>query len=83
MFGSELRFVSDFGALERAVIRLYGSLSAPTVTRYLRFKYFALRYLDRHGIRPARVLDFGCAYGAFGFFLARRDPGARIFLYDA
>jgi SAM-dependent methyltransferase len=83
MFGSELRWVPDFGPLERAAIRVYGSLSAPTVTRYLRFKYFALRFFDRRGIRPGKVLDFGCAFGAFGFALARRDPNARIFLYDA
>jgi SAM-dependent methyltransferase len=83
MFGSELRWVSDFGPLERAAIRLYGSLSAPTVTRYTRFKYFALKFFDQRGIRPGKVLDFGCAYGAFGFALARRDPMTRVFLYDA
>ncbi len=83
MFGSELRFVPAFGLLERAVIRLYGSLSAPTVTRYTRFKYFGLPYLRRQGIRPAKILDYGCAYGAFGFELARRDPNSRVFLYDA
>jgi SAM-dependent methyltransferase len=83
MFGSELRWLPEFGPLERAAIRVYGSLSAPTVTRYLRFKYFALRFLDRHGIRPRKVLDFGCAFGAFGFDLARRNPNARVFLYDA
>jgi SAM-dependent methyltransferase len=83
MFGSELRWVPDFGALERAAIRVYGSLSAPTVTRYLRFKYFALRFLDRNGMRPRKVLNFGCAFGAFGFALARRDPTTRVFLYDA
>jgi hypothetical protein len=32
-----------------------------------------LRFFDRHGIRPGKVLDFGCAFGAFGFDLARRD----------
>jgi SAM-dependent methyltransferase len=83
MFGSELRFVPEFGFLERAVIRLYGSLSAPTVTRYTRFKYFGLPYLRRQGIRPAKILDYGCAYGAFGFDLARRYPDAVVFLYDA
>jgi 2-polyprenyl-3-methyl-5-hydroxy-6-metoxy-1,4-benzoquinol methylase len=83
MFGSELRFVPEFGFLERAVIRLYGSLSAPTVTRYTRFKYFGLPYLRRQGIRPAKILDYGCAYGAFGFDLARRYPLARVSLYDA
>jgi SAM-dependent methyltransferase len=82
MFGSELRFVPEFGLLERAVIRLYGSLSAPTVTRYTRFKYFGLPYLRRQGIRPAKILDYGCAYGAFGFDLARKYPDARVFLYD-
>jgi SAM-dependent methyltransferase len=83
MFGSELRWLAEFGPLERIAIRVYGSLSAPTVTRYLRFKYFALRFLDRHGLRPDKVLDFGCAFGAFGFGLARRNPNARVFLYDA
>ena len=83
MFGSELRFVPEFGFLERAAIRLYGSLSAPTVTRYTRFKYFGLPYLRRQGIRPAKILDYGCAYGAFGFDLARRYPDAGVFLYDA
>ena len=82
MFGSELRWVPEFGVLERAAIRLYGSLSAPTVTRYTRFKYFGLPFLRRQGIGPAKVLDYGCAYGAFGFDLARRDPEARVFLYD-
>jgi hypothetical protein len=72
MFGSELRWVSDFGPLERTAIRIYGSLSAPTVTRYTRFKYFALKFFERRGIRPGKVLDFGCAFGAFGFALARR-----------
>ena len=83
MFGSELRFVPDFGLLDRAVIRLYGSLSAPTVTRYTRFKYFGLPYLRRQGMRPAKILDYGCAYGAFGFDLVRRYPDAHVFLYDA
>jgi SAM-dependent methyltransferase len=83
MFGSELRWVPEFGALERAAIRIYGSLSAPTITRYTRFKYFGLRFLRGQGIRPARILDYGCAYGAFGFDLARRDRDARVFLYDA
>jgi SAM-dependent methyltransferase len=83
MFGSELRWVPEFGTLERAAIRLYGSLSAPTVTRYTRFKYFGLKFLRRQGIRPGKVLDYGCAYGAFGFDLARRDPDSRVFLYDA
>ncbi len=83
MFGSELRFVPEFGALERAAIRLYGSLSAPTVTRYVRFKYFGLPFLRGRGIRPAKILDYGCAYGAFGFDLTRRDRDARVFLYDA
>jgi SAM-dependent methyltransferase len=83
MFGSELRWVPEFGPLERAAIRVYGSLSAPTVTRYMRFKYFGLRFFDRHGIRAGKVLDFGCAFGAFGFDLARRDRDARVFLYDA
>lgn len=83
MLGSELRFLPDFGPLERTVIRLYGTLSAPTVIRYTRFRYFALAYLDRHGIRPRRVLDFGCAFGSFGFALARRDPDADVFLYDS
>lgn len=83
MFGSELRWVPEFGALERAAIRIYGSLSAPTVTRYTRFKYFGLPFLRSRGIRPTRILDYGCAYGAFGFDLARRDRDARIFLYDA
>jgi SAM-dependent methyltransferase len=83
MFGSELRWVPEFGALERAAIRLYGSLSAPTVTRYTRFKYFVLPFLESQRIRPAKILDYGCAYGAFGFDLARRDREARIFLYDA
>ncbi len=82
MFGSELRWVPEFGPLERAAIRVYGSLSAPTVTRYLRFKYFALRFFRRQGIQPDKVLDFGCAFGAFGFALARRDRYARVFLYD-
>jgi SAM-dependent methyltransferase len=83
MFGSELRWVPEFGALERAAIRLYGSLSAPTVTRYTRFKYFGLRFLRDQGIQPGKILDYGCAYGAFGFELARRDRDARVFLYDA
>ena len=83
MFGSELRWVPEFGFLERAVIRLYGSLSAPTVTRYTRFKYFGLPYLRGQGIRPAKILDYGCAYGAFGFDLVRRYPDAGVFLYDA
>jgi SAM-dependent methyltransferase len=83
MFGSELRWVPEFGVLERAAIRLYGSLSAPTVTRYTRFKYFGLKFLRDHGIRPAKILDYGCAYGAFGFDLARRDDKAQVFLYDA
>jgi SAM-dependent methyltransferase len=83
MFGSELRWVPDFGQLERAVIRLYGSLSATTVTRYTRFKYFGLPVLRRQAIRPAKILDYGCAYGAFGFDLARRDRSAEVFLYDA
>jgi SAM-dependent methyltransferase len=83
MFGSELRFVPEFGFFERAVIRLYGSLSAPTITRYTRFKYFGLPYLRRQGIRPAKILDYGCAYGAFGFELARRYPEACVSLYDA
>jgi SAM-dependent methyltransferase len=83
MFGSELRFVPEFAFLERAVIRIYGSLSAPTVTRYTRFKYFGLPYLRRQGIRPAKILDYGCAYGGFGFDLARRYPNAGVFLYDA
>jgi len=82
VFGSELRYVSDFGPLERAAIRVYGSLSAPTVTRYLRFKYFALRFFDERGVQFGKVLDFGCAFGAFGFALARRDRNARVFLYD-
>jgi SAM-dependent methyltransferase len=56
---------------------------APTVTRYTRFKYFGLPYLRRQGIRPAKILDYGCAYGAFGFDLARRYPDAGVFLYDA
>jgi SAM-dependent methyltransferase len=83
MFGSELRWVPEFGAIERAAIRLYGSLSAPTVTRYTRFKYFGLRFFRRQRIRPAKILDYGCAYGAFGFDLARRDRSAQVFLYDA
>jgi SAM-dependent methyltransferase len=83
MFGSELRWVPEFGALERAAIRVYGSLSAPTVTRYTRFKYFGLRFLRDRGIRSVKILDYGCAYGAFGFDLARRDRAARVFLYDA
>ena len=83
MFGSELRWLPDFGPLERTFIRFYGTFSAPTVIRYTRFRYFALAYLDRHGIRPRRVLDFGCAFGAFGFALARRDPVAAVFLYDS
>jgi len=83
MFGSELRWVPEFGALERAAIRVYGSLSAPSVTRYTRFKYFGLKFLRRQGIRPGKVLDYGCAFGAFGFDLARRDRDARVFLYDA
>jgi SAM-dependent methyltransferase len=83
MFGSELRWVPEFGALERAAIHVYGSLSAPTVTRYTRFKYFGLRFLRRQGIHPAKILDYGCAYGAFGFDLARRDRSAKVFLYDA
>lgn len=83
MFGSELRWLPDFGPLERVAIRLYGSLSAKTVTRYTRFKYFALRFFDRNRIRPRKVLDFGCAFGGFGFALARRDPEARVFLHDA
>ena len=83
MFGSELRWVPEFDALERAAIGVYGSLSAPTVTRYTRFKYFGLRYLRGQGIRPAKILDYGCAYGAFGFELARRYRDAGIFLYDA
>ncbi len=83
MFGSELRWLPDFGPLERTVIRLYGTLSAPTVIRYTRFRHFALPFLDRQGIRPRKVLDFGCAFGAFGFALARRDPEAAVFLYDA
>lgn len=83
MFGSELRFLPDFGPLERTVIRLYGTLSAPTVIRYTRFKYFALRFLDRNRTRPRKVLDFGCAFGGFGFALARRYPEARVFLFDA
>lgn len=83
MFGSELRWVPEFGALERAAIRLYGSLSAPTVTRYTRFKYFGLPFFQAREIRPTRILDYGCAYGAFGFDLARRDREARVFLYDA
>jgi 2-polyprenyl-3-methyl-5-hydroxy-6-metoxy-1,4-benzoquinol methylase len=83
MFGSELRWLPEFGPLERTVIRLYGTLSAPTVIRYTRFRHFALAFLDRHGIRPRKVLDFGCAFGAFGFALARRDPEAAVFLYDA
>ena len=82
MFGSELRWVPEFGALERAGIRIYGSLSAPTVTRYTRFKYFGLKFLRQQGIRPGKILDYGCAYGAFGFDLARRDRDARVFLYD-
>jgi SAM-dependent methyltransferase len=83
MFGSELRWVPEFGALERAAIRVYGSLSAPTVTRYTRFKYFGLKFFRDQRIRPARILDYGCAYGAFGFDLARRDSDSRVFLYDA
>ena len=83
MFGSELRWVPEFGLLERAVIRMYGSLSAPTVTRYTRFKYFGRPFLRRQGLRPAKILDYGCAYGAFGFDLARRDPNSQVFLYDA
>jgi SAM-dependent methyltransferase len=83
VFGSELRWVPEFGALERAAIRIYGSLSAPTVTRYTRFKYFGLPFLRAQGIRPARILDYGCAYGAFGFDLARRYRDAQVFLYDA
>jgi SAM-dependent methyltransferase len=83
MFGSELRWVSEFGALERAAIRVYGSLSAATVTRYTRFKYFVLPFLGSQRIRPAKILDYGCAYGAFGFELARRDRSAKVFLYDA
>ncbi|HVE65502.1 MAG TPA: class I SAM-dependent methyltransferase [Thermoanaerobaculia bacterium] len=83
MFGSELRWLPDFGPLERTVIRFYGTISAPTVIRYARFRHFALAFLDRHGIRPRKVLDFGCAFGAFGFALARRDPEAAVFLHDA
>ena len=83
MFGSELRWVPEFGVLERAVIRIYGSLSAPTVTRYTRFKYFGLPFLRARGIRPAKILDYGCAYGAFGFDLARRYRDSQVFLYDA
>lgn len=83
MFGSELRWVPEFGTLERAAIRIYGSLSEPTVNRYTRFKYFGLKFFRRQGIRPGKVLDYGCAYGAFGFDLARRDRDARVFLYDA
>jgi SAM-dependent methyltransferase len=75
--------VSDFGPLDRTAIRVYGSPSAPTVTRYTRFKYFGLKFLDERGIRPGKVLDFGCAFGAFGFALARRDPLSRVFLYDS
>jgi SAM-dependent methyltransferase len=82
VFGSELRYLSDFRPLERAAIRVYGSLSAPTVTRYLRFKYFALRFFDERGVRFGKMLDFGCAFGAFGFALARRDRNAGVFLYD-
>ena len=81
-FGSELRWLPEFGAIERAAIRVYGSLSGPTVTRFLRFKYFALPFLERRGFRAEKILDFGCAFGAFGFELARRDPQARVFLYD-
>lgn len=82
-FGSELRHLPDFGPIERAAIRLFGTLSGPTVTRFIRFKNFALRYFERVGFRAETILDYGCAFGAFGFELARRDPKARVFLYDA
>jgi 2-polyprenyl-3-methyl-5-hydroxy-6-metoxy-1,4-benzoquinol methylase len=82
-FGSELRYLPDFGPIERAAIRLYGTLSGPTVTRFTRFKHFALPYFDREGFRAETILDYGCAFGAFGFELARRDPNVRVFLYDA
>jgi SAM-dependent methyltransferase len=81
-FGSELRFLPEFGPIERSVIRLYGTLSGPTVTRFTRFKYFALPFLERERFHAETILDYGCAYGAFGFELARRNPHARVFLYD-
>ena len=81
-FGSELRFLPEFSPIERAVIRFYGTLSGPTVTRFTRFKYFALPFFEREPFHAETILDYGCAYGAFGFELARRNPKARVYLYD-
>jgi SAM-dependent methyltransferase len=81
MFGSELSLLPGFSPLERQFVRRYGTLSAPTVRRYLRFKYFASE-LDQQGVRFDKILDYGCAFGGFGFALARENRRALIYLYE-
>ncbi len=82
VFGSELGLLPDFSRLERAYVRCFGSLSRPTVQRYLAFKYFPLKFLRDQNITPEKILDFGCAYGGFGFMLARQMRLANVFLHD-
>ena len=82
MFGSELALLPDFNSLEKLFIRLYGSLSVPTVKRFLVFKHFVLKFFERERIAIDRVLDFGCAFGGFGFALARLIPNAEVCLFD-
>jgi len=82
MFGSELSSVSHFSALEKIYINLLGSPSIITARRYLTFKYFALAYFRKEKICLKKILDFGCAYGGFGFFLARKGRRSRVYLHD-
>jgi SAM-dependent methyltransferase len=82
VFGSELALLPDFNPLERLFVRIYGSLSPTTVRRYLVFKHLALRYFKREGIKHKKILDFGCAFGAFGFLLARQSNDLIVCLHD-
>lgn len=82
MFGSELSLLSNFTLLERIYIRIFGTLSDPTVVRYLKFKYSALRFFKRNKIQLNKILDYGCSWGNFGFKLGRLNKRKQIFLYD-
>ena len=82
MFGSELALLPHFNPLEKVFVRFYGSLSADTVRRYLVFKHLALKYFKTEAVKHKKILDFGCAFGAFGFLLARKSSGVIVCLHD-
>ena len=81
LFGSELGLLEDFDLIQSMYIRCFGSMSKTTVKRYLQFKYFPLKILGKNIIHN-KILDFGCAFGGFGFMLARKFKGTVVCLYD-